>query len=154
MRYPWECVLAALLLLAVACGDDGGEAVRKTAFELEVGDCVVSLGDDEQQEPTLGDVQVIACDQPHRAEVYAVFDHPGDQSASYPGSDAVEKYANEQCRGPLFDSYVGGPYERSELLVLEATPVENTWSQGDREIVCLAHAGEQTLDKSLRGSEQ
>jgi Septum formation len=154
MRYPWEYVLVAAVMTAVACGGGDAEPVDKTAFELEVGDCVRSLGDDEQQEPTLGDVEVIACDQPHRAEVYAVFDHPADQEAAYPGNEAMEKYANEQCRGPLFDSYIGGPYTRSDLLVLEATPVESTWTQGDREIVCLVHAGDQTLEKTLRGSEQ
>jgi hypothetical protein len=122
----------------------------RTAFELEAGHC---LNDPGGLADSLGEVAVVPCDQPHETEVFAVFEYEAADDEPYPGERRLTRVAERQCRGDRFTDYVGVPKADSTLLVLQATPAEDTWAQGDREIVCLLHTGgEEELTESMRGS--
>lgn len=152
MRFVIATACAALTL--TACGGEpdaqpSGTAVARSAFELKAGDC---LNDPGGLAESLGEVAVVPCDQPHQTEVFAVFDFEAGPDDAYPGEQRLTQDAQRQCRGERFTDYVGIPKDESELLVLQATPAEETWAQGDREIVCLLHLGDEELTQSMRGS--
>lgn len=146
---------AAALLTAASCsGDDEPQRdaegnVTETAdsadvFDVEVGDC---LGDvDEADEVT--DVVLAPCEDEHTHEVYAITDVPDGE---FPGVDAFETRATEQC-GAEFASFVGVAWEDSELDYNWLQPTEESWSQGDREIVCLAYDPAGPVTGSLEGA--
>lgn len=144
-----------MLLALSACTSSEPEAEpsptaqARTAFELEPGDC---LNDPGGLAESLGEVAVVPCDQPHQTEVFAVFDYQAGPDEPYPGQRRLTRVAQRQCRGNRFTQYVGTHKDDSELLVLQATPAEDTWAQGDREIVCLLHLGDEELTESMRDS--
>jgi hypothetical protein len=151
-------LLVGIMLTVSACSTTEPEvtsspaptAEARTAFELAAGDC---LNDPGGLADSLGEVAVVPCDQPHQTEVFAVFEYDAADEDPYPGERRLTRVAERQCRGARFTDYVGVQKADSELLVLQATPAEDTWAQGDREIVCLLHTGgEQELTESLRGS--
>jgi len=117
-------------------GDDvaGGEAT--SVFDLEIGDCFSTTGD------TVETVTVVDCAEPHVYEVFAVFDHEAADEEPYPGDDAVLDYADAACR-PYFEDYVGADYETSIYWITSVTPSDETWRDGDREIVCTLKLGQE-----------
>ncbi len=161
---------AAALLLAGACasGDDGsagdGDAtdgstttvvVRSTAEEapLEVGQCgdVERIRVGEAIDPA--SIVTVPCADPHDVEVGAVFDHPSDLDADFPGPSSVDAYATDQCL-LRFEEYVGRPYEASSLDVVFVAPDEDGWEDGDRRIACvLYHIDFAPLTGSVRGAD-
>ncbi len=104
--------LTALFALA-ACQE--GESV----FDLEVGDCVVSLGTEAETEE-VERVRTVDCSELHDGEVVALFDVEGDD---YPGEDSLSGMGLEGC-----------PSEATTSLY----PTEDSWNDlGDREITCI-----------------
>jgi hypothetical protein len=92
------------------------------------------------------------CTEPHDVEVAAVFDHPAGPDAEFPGTDAVDGYATDQCL-LRFEDYVGTPYEASSLDVAFVAPGEDGWDAGDRRIACvLYHVDFAPLTGPVRGS--
>ena len=92
------------------------------------------------------------CTEPHDVEVAAVFDHPAGDDADFPGADAVDGYATDQCL-LRFEDYVGAPYEASSLDVAFVAPGEDGWDAGDRRIACvLYHVDFVPLTGPVRGS--
>lgn len=144
---------AALLLvvLVAACsgGDDAGgddsaaptaPIERSTAAEapLEVGQCgvVPDLRIGDALDPAT--VVTMACEEPHDVEVVAVFGHPLDGDAPFPGTEAVDGYATDQCIA-RFEEYVGSRYVESGLDVIVVAPGEAGWEDGDRRIACVVY---------------
>jgi hypothetical protein len=127
-----------MVLVVVACG--GGQSV----FEMEVGNCF----DDVE----FGEVQslpIVDCSQPHDNEVYAIFDYDG---AEFPGQEAINDVARELCLD-RFEAYVGAPYATSVLEVFPITPTEDSWDEGDREIICNVYNSDLSkLTQSMRGA--
>jgi hypothetical protein len=119
-------LFASLALLAAACGG-GGDAVD----DLEPGDCF----DDQPDLLEITTVELIDCAEPHDLEAFHVgnIGIPG----AYPGLEALEDAAAEICEGPLFEAYVGLPYFDSELFTTWYVPTEESWEQGDYEVICL-----------------
>ena len=92
------------------------------------------------------------CTGPHDVEVAAVFEHPAGPGAGFPGGDAVDGYATDQCL-LRFEAYVGVPYESSSLDVAFVAPGEEGWDAGDRRIACvLYHVDFVPLTAPVRGS--
>jgi hypothetical protein len=104
-----------------------------------------SVGTDGQVAPILGDIPVGACfnerlrsDQridggvmvpcygPHQLEMYAHVTLSDPLDKPYPGDDAMNAAGESACR-PLFKSYVGIDYDRSEYTFWYYTPDETTW---------------------------
>jgi hypothetical protein len=100
-----------------------------SVFELEVGDCFST--DDDQLET----VVVVDCEQPHEYEVFALIEHGAGADEPYPGDAEVLEYADTQCQPP-FEAYVGHDYQTSIWYITSLSPSEETWADGDREIVC------------------
>lgn len=117
---------------ASAPATDGEET---SVFDLEVGDCFSEVGDAAES------VVVTDCADSHLYEVFALLDHPGGDSEAYPGSEEIGDFGDTECREP-FTAYVGHDYETSVYWITTLTPSEETWAEGDREIVCTLRLGE------------
>ena len=104
------------VLASLAC-EEG-----KSAFDLEVGDCIVPpeiIGDEVVD---VEHVRTVDCSEPHDGEVVAVFDISG---YTYPGNDVLFTRAMEQC-----------PTEST----LYFHPTKESWAEGDREVACVVES--------------
>ncbi len=160
--------VTAILLLASACGSstespdastaqestpatssapsDGASAAASAAastsageetsvFDLEVGDCFSAEGE------SASTVSVVDCSVTHVYEVFFVFDHEATGQDPFPGDEEISSYADERCEPP-FEEYVGNDYDTSIYWITSVTPSDETWAEGDREIVCTLRLGE------------
>lgn len=150
-RHALPAVAAAGLLVAglAGCGDDGDGADGGDAdvFSLEVGDCIAE-GSSAQEIDT---VPVVDCAEPHEQEVYFSYDIPEDDM---PSEAELQAIAEEQCFD-AFESFIGEPYETSELDFGSMYPTADSWDDGDREVLCLVYevsGGE--VEGSLEGSNR
>lgn len=141
-----------LLLTVVLALSTGGCSVMEllggdgNVFELGVGDCFNDDGSDGQ----VSDVPIVDCSEPHDNEVFHTFEVADGE---YPGDDALQTQAEEQCI-PAFEEYVGIEYASSRLDVFPITPTEGSWSEGDREVICALYDLELAeLEGSMQGSE-
>ena len=127
---------------------------RQTAEEvpLEVGQCgdVPGLRVGGPLDPAA--IATVPCEQPHDVEVAAVLEHPAGPTLDFPGQEAVDAYATDQCI-VRFEDYVGTPYERSALDVAFVAPDEDGWNDGDRRIACVVyHVDFSDLTGSVEGT--
>jgi hypothetical protein len=97
-------------------------------FALPVGSCL----DDVASGFITGD-NVLDCAEPHTYEVFSSFLL---DDGAFPGDDALQTQALDRC-GAVFGDFVGIPYADSALDYSYVSPTEDTWAQGDREILCL-----------------
>jgi hypothetical protein len=73
------------------------------------------------------------CSEPHDSEAYAsIMIDDGD----FPGDQTVTDQAVADCTTE-FNSFVGVDYQDSELDFAYYYPTEESWANGDREILCL-----------------
>lgn len=97
-------------------------------FALPVGSCL----DDVAGGFITGD-NVLDCAEPHTYEVFSSFLL---DDGVFPGDEALQTEALDRC-GAVFGDFVGIPYADSALDYSYVSPTEDTWAQGDREILCL-----------------
>lgn len=112
-------------------------------FTIKVGDCIGSFEDGSE----VAELPVVPCSDPHDQEVYASFMVP--EADAFPGTDAVNSQAETDCAAE-FETFVGVPYEESALYVQFLTPTEESWGQGDREILCTIYDPEGQTTGSLQ----
>ncbi len=93
------------------------------------------------------------CDEPHRAEVFAIERLEGNAGTPYPGDEAIDEQADAAC-DRAFEAYVGIPYDESRLRAIFYAPTEQTWPGGDRRVTCVVEAGGEPLTASVRGSRR
>ncbi|KAA1251724.1 DUF4190 domain-containing protein [Mycobacterium simiae] len=134
----WTLVIVAAIVVAVVA-DDG--SVRATS--LSVGDCIESIPGDNARVLTLPKV---ACAKPHEGEVYAQF---RVTTSNFPGQSTLESDYRERCLA-AFAAYApkAADDEGYESYVLY--PTQETWDQGDREVVCIATTKQQRTG-SIKG---
>jgi hypothetical protein len=119
------------------------------AFAIEVGDCLNLPSEFSEVQSVEG----VPCSQAHSAQAYAVFDLVGFGDA-FPGSAGFEEQATSGCL-ERFESFVGVPYEQSELYFMTLEPTEEGWVQlDDREIVCLLIPESGTFSYDARNSRR
>jgi hypothetical protein len=144
-------LLVVLALLLVACGGaQRGESGEITeggdvdVFSLNVGDCFGATEGDE-----VASVQAVPCSEPHESEVFALVDYEdGDE---WPGDEAITTFSDEEC-GAAFEEYIGMSYNESRYFITYLQPTEETWADGDREVVCLVVGPDgEPVTGSLRG---
>ncbi len=129
--------LLALALVATACSGN--------VFDLEVGQCF----DNPNTFDEVANVDIVDCAEPHDNEVYHLFDLA---DGAFPGDASAGDSAIEGCLA-TFDGYVGADYAESILDIRYLVPTSDTWSNGDREVVCiLYHLNDDKLTGSMRGS--
>jgi hypothetical protein len=114
---------------------DGGADTVPVA-EVRVEDCVTPTVD----EVMIESVEVVACDEPHMAEVFATFEvGPDDVPAGengWPGSSELTFFAKDECQA-RFEGYVGESYWTSRYDLRVIVPSFSTWDVGDRAVTCL-----------------
>ena len=111
------------LLVAGVVASCGG-----SVFSLEVGECFNDPDDTE----LVSNVSIVDCVEPHNNEVFHLFDIAGDD---FPGEATLSDLAASGCRD-AFDDYVGFAYADSDFEIFRLTPSEDSWDDGDREVVC------------------
>ena len=131
---------------SVGSGTTGG-VPDTSAFDVEVGDCFAfGLGDAEGP----GDVESVdsqSCDDEHDNEAYAVVEAT---QSSWPGEEAMSAFSDEGCYDE-FESFVGLPWDDSEVDFGYLSPTEQSWSEGDREVLCYVFIDGDTSPGSLEG---
>jgi len=139
-------------------------------FELHPGECLVP----PKPNPNLSvaEVTVVRCSQPHTEEVYCVVPYsttlpekapscPAEPSRSsglpsqdYPGTQALETFANAICLDE-FSPYVGRNYKTSSLYYTYLYPSPRSWDapeRRDRMVTCIIVSPSTDLTRSVRGS--
>lgn len=109
--------------------DDTGDITEDSevsAFDLEVGDCLTDIPDDE----IISSLTAVPCSAAHEGEVYHVFEI---SDREYPGDEAVFS----QAEGGCFDALEEATSRSGEYGLFYLHPQEPTWSF-DREVVCIA----------------
>ena len=115
-------------------------------FALVVGDCTGDI----TEGGVLTELDAVPCADPHGAEAYASIDM---DDGDFPGDEAVQTQADDGCVAE-FEAFVGLPYDDSELLSTYLTPTEESWAQGDREILCFVYDDGGPTTGSLEGAER
>lgn len=155
-RAAGAVVLAALALSAAACAPSqptrdaqSGEITEAVddadVFALRVGDC---LGD--SPEGDVASVPTVPCDEPHTDEIYLSTELP---DGDFPDEEAFIAHAEEECM-PAFAEFVGLAYEDSVLELTTMEPTEESWADGDREVLCLVYDPAGEVTGSLEGARR
>lgn len=116
----------------------------KGVQKFEVGECLNGLLDASTQVEELPKVD---CEKEHEGEVYAITES-ALESYSFVG---VGDEADEFCLAE-YEKYVGTDYMESTLFFTHLSPSGQSWSSGDRDIVCILMPAEDTVTGSLKGS--
>ena len=117
---------------------------------LSIGDCIETPKGDAVRR-----VEVVPCDRPHDAEVFAVATHPAQPGEAFPGVPALLEFAADACLGQAFVDYVGGPRIRSQLTDYEFVPGKEGWEDGRRGLVCVVDSSDGLpLTGSVKGSRR
>lgn len=137
---------AAATASQAAASGRAGEMV--SAFDLKVGDCF------EAPDPTLvEEVERIDCASPHTYEIYAAVVHPAGNSDPFPGDEPLATFAEDACIA-AFEPFVGLDYDSSELFIFYLHPTDETWTIGDREVLCSVYLEDEQLVGTMEGSER
>lgn len=116
------------------------------ATELVAGDCLTGLVIGASERAQIESASVVGCDQDHELEVFATFDlSPADFDAvdgAYPGQQRVVSAADAGCS--TRSDELGAISE--EIGVIAVWPTAQSWSVGDRAVVCAAYSITGTLD--------
>lgn len=130
--------------------DDTGSIVEGGglgAFAVQIGDCF-----NIPEEELIMSLEAVPCSLPHDAEAYASFDQPGTE---WPGQDAVSETSGWGCYD-RFQTFVGIPWDDSELDFWYLEPTKESWEEGDdREVTCaLTSFDGSQLTGSMRGANR
>ena len=104
-------------------------ACTGNAFDLETGQCL-----DEPESDEVVNVEVVECADPHDLEIYQVSDL-ADQDFD---EAAIDSQSFDVCL-ENFDGFIGTPYLDSEFEIYYLIPSEESWAEGDREVVCAVY---------------
>ena len=126
MRTPMLLITLVLgILLLAAC--------EGNVFSLKVGDCYNGAMLSTEESIEVADVDLVSCDDPHKNEVYAVFELP---DSTWKSDDYVFKQAEIGCMA-RFKTFVGIEYELSTLWADIIYPLEKGWKEmDDRRVTC------------------
>nr|WSW49919.1 septum formation family protein [Streptomyces sp. NBC_01001] len=132
-------VFVLLLGLTGALGN-GLRAAAEEIQDLRTGDCF-NTDDDLKDYKKDGSgsadrtVSIVPCDQPHKAEVYAVFPLP---DGPYPGLKKINSLAKEKCTATTaLTDYVGAVVLPETLGIYFYGPKASSWAFGDRDLTCF-----------------
>ncbi len=124
-------------------GDSGG--VKYSS--LVPGDCIPKPGASFER------TEKVDCAKPHDLEVFALVDDPAPRAAKYPGKELMDREANVACP-PQFESYVGIPYDQSQLAVPFYVPTKEAWEANSRRLLCTVSAKTGKLTGSVKGTKR
>lgn len=153
VRYAVYAFLVLAVGVAVASlagrdADDGAEPAVLAFSAADEGACV-----DLDEGGGRSQVVIVECADPHDAELYEVTTIEGDDTSEFPGGEALLGQARADC-DRTFTDYVGRSYAESSLDVVFLVPTPETWSVGDRSILCLVEDPSGRLVGSVRGLDR
>jgi hypothetical protein len=128
-------VALVVVVLLVGCGGDDKEAPQTgkvSAKDLSVGTCVTDANS------YVGDVttfDAVECTKPHDGEVFTIIALKG---VKYPGLTRVIAKGQRGCRARLRRQATAKAFRDRRLGFKFVYPTKQSWSQGDRELTCLA----------------
>lgn len=88
------------------------------------------------------------CEEPHVNEVYATFDLP---DGDFPGRQELEELSEDGCM-ERFAEYTGVGYYETSLEVSYLFPTRESWSMGDRAVICAVSDYFRLLQGSVAGA--
>lgn len=137
-------LLTAAVAAVSACGGD------TSVLNLEVGQCT---DQSVAGEDSVSSLPIVDCAESHTGEIYSL---PQVPDGDFPGDAALQETAGQLCSGQDFQTYVGKPYQESAIYLSYLVPSDDTWENGDREIVCILTADEagSASTGSLRGANR
>lgn len=125
------CTVVDQVTTEISNAVDSGDGTTKNIFDISVGDCEIdSIDEGERFETT-----TIDCAEPHNTEIYASVNVP---DGDFPGDAAIDEQATTDCYTE-FESFIGANYDDSDYDFSWYFPTEGSWSEGDREILCLVY---------------
>jgi Septum formation len=135
------------------CADKKDASKPKGTPVLELGSGAegTCLQVDDKLGAEVTKLPVIACDQPHTHEIYAVVHYT--EKDVYPGTEELEKFAQRECLG-AFEPYVGISAFDSTLFFTWMVPSLDGWNdKDDRDVLCVLGAQDgRKLVNSMKGS--
>jgi hypothetical protein len=115
-------------------------------LDLRGGECLGGLPEDTAM------VDVVSCDEPHRARYLRPVLHSTDPEAAYPGLVSLESMAGEHCSG--LSAIELGIFEEVRDLVVVGfySPDEDSWRAGHRVTGCVIYRlGQENLPQEQSG---
>lgn len=153
-----RCATALTAVLALpllgGCGffgDDEAEPV--SVFSIEPGQCFEAQSEVKAQ---ISELTEVDCAEEHAQESYAVLPFvttDGSDADTYPGDDALAKFADGACAGE-FGKYVGVDYLDSTLFYTYLLPSARSWEDDDRSVICFVTSAGEPLQGSAKGSKK
>ena len=132
--------------------DVADRGTNTSVFDLREGTCFndpVTVEEDLVEE-----LAVVSCNTPHDNEVFALVNYPDGSEAAFPGTETINEFAETECEA-IYYTYVGTAYADSLFLYSTYYPSEESWSDGDREVICfLYHPDLEKLTDSQKGSNK
>lgn len=101
-------------------------------YGLQTGDCLNDF------DPSGTTFDLIDCDLPHDAEVFASYDLP---AGVFPGPEFIEPLAASMCFGQGFADFIGLAFVDSGINALQSAPTAETWALGHHRINCIVTDG-------------
>ncbi len=158
-RAAQSCAALAVALgvLVAGCSEgperdaETGELVEATevnVFDLRVGDCLDGFTNDSE----ISKVTAVPCSEEHTDEVMAAVDVSPAEEA-YPGAEAIQEQADEACHAE-FEEFVGVSWNESQLDYGYLAPTEESWDEGDREILCTVGDPNRAVTGTLRDANR
>ena len=123
----WRGLASALPTIGSDAPSGAGRVV--SIYDLAYGDCFRF----DETGDTVADVKVVACDQPHDAQVYGVVDL--GLEGAYPGEEAVRAAADAKCE-EVEAALSTDVYDEPELFSGMFFPIEATWRTEKRTVRC------------------
>jgi hypothetical protein len=145
----WIVGIVAAISLVLANGaerDETGEITEGgsvSSFDLATGDCINGL----EESTNIASLPAVPCAEPHEGEVFGKFDIT---TGSWPGDAEIAKQAEEGCVERL-EAYAPGAVDDENLEIFFLHPTEQSWAQGDDEVICVANDPTTKRTGSLRG---
>ncbi|WP_327418572.1 DUF4190 domain-containing protein [Streptomyces sp. NBC_01233] len=137
--------------------DTSGQVTAPGSSELEDirrGDCFntdddLAQNDDKDGTRAARSVRIVPCDQPHKGEVYTVFDL---EDGAYPGTQKIISIADENCSGTALTDYTGPATKPPDKPIPSYYyfPSSDTWALGDRQVACFLADPSGTSTGSVR----
>nr|WP_281386909.1 septum formation family protein [Jiangella mangrovi] len=124
------------------------EGDTQDVFDVGLGDCISNFNAEEQ----VSELTVIACEDEHDQEVFAVFEVP-EGDGSFPGAEAFQTQVESDCISE-FATFVGMDYNESVLEIRWLEPTEESWAEGDRELVCTVLDPSGPVSGTLEGANR
>jgi len=128
---------------------ENNDGITVSVFDIKVGDCY----QDPEESDFVSELTLVDCDAPHDNEIYAFGLYPADEDDEFPDEETLDEFTDEYCT-EVFEEYVGIAYDDSIYYVTYLQPTEESWNDGDREVVCILYDQDGPIEGSKKDSQE